>query len=55
MDEVKAIMSQMLEKFEVVELSKKLPSPTKGMLSTPRQDILFAGGKGPCSKIGEST
>ena len=43
-DEVKVMMSQMLEKFEVLEMSMKLPSPTEGILSKPREDILIAGG-----------
>jgi uncharacterized protein YoxC len=42
-DEVKLMMSQMLEKFSTVELMNKLPCPTEGMLKTPREDILIAG------------
>ncbi len=44
-DEVKLMMSQMLEKFSAVELMNKLPCPTEGMymLKTPREDILIAG------------
>jgi N-acetylneuraminic acid mutarotase len=45
-DEVKVMMSQMLEKFNMLELFTKLPSPTEGMLNTPREDILIAGGLG---------
>ena len=45
-DEVKVIMSQMLEKFNMLELLSKLPSPTEGMFNTPREDILIAGGFG---------
>ena len=45
-DEVKVMMSQMLEKFNMLELLNKLPSPTEGMFNTPRQDILIAGGLG---------
>jgi hypothetical protein len=45
-DEVKVMMSQMLEKFNMLELLSKLPSPTEGMFNTPRQDILIAGGSG---------
>jgi hypothetical protein len=45
-DEVKVMMSQMLEKFNMLELLSKLPSPTEGMLNTPREDILIAGGWG---------
>jgi hypothetical protein len=44
--EVKVMMSQMLEKFNMLELLNKLPSPTEGMLNTPREDILIAGGLG---------
>ena len=43
-DEVKVMMSQMLEKFNMLELLGKLPSPTEGMFNTPREDILIAGG-----------
>ncbi len=43
-DEVKVMMSQMLEKFSMVELMiNKLPSPTEDILSTPMEDILIAG------------
>ena len=45
-DEVKVMMSQMLEKFNMLELLSKLPSPTEGMFNTPREDILIAGGWG---------
>ena len=45
-DEVKVMMIQMLEKFNTLELLNKLPSPTEGMLNTPREDILIAGGDG---------
>jgi E3 ubiquitin-protein ligase NRDP1 len=44
--EVKVMMSQMLEKFNMLELLSKLPSPTEGMFNTPREDILIAGGWG---------
>ena len=44
-DEVKVMMSQMLEKFNMLELLSKLPSPTEGMFNTPREDILIAGGR----------
>jgi hypothetical protein len=40
------MMSQMLEKFNMLELLSKLPSPTEGMFNTPREDILIAGGLG---------
>jgi N-acetylneuraminic acid mutarotase len=55
-DEVKVMMIQMLEKFNMLELLNKLPSPTEGMLNTPREDILIAGGYGgPWSEPGKST
>ena len=52
-DEVKVMMSQMLEKFNMLELLSKLPSPTEGMFNTPREDILIAGGWGDakCAEI----
>ena len=43
-DEVKVMMSQVLEKLNMLEMLNKLPSPTEGMLNTPREDILIAGG-----------
>ena len=45
-DEVKVMMSQVLEKLNMLEHLNKLPSPTEGMLNTPREDILIAGGYG---------
>jgi gas vesicle protein len=42
-DEVKVMMSQMLEKLNMLELLNKLPSPTR-MFNTPREDTLIAGG-----------
>ena len=45
-DEVKVMMSQVLEKLNMLEHLNKLPSPTEGMLNTPREDILIAGGCG---------
>ena len=45
-DEVKVMMSQVLEKLNMLEHLNKLPSPTDGMLNTPREDILIAGGYG---------
>ena len=51
-DEVKVMMSQMLEKFNMLELLSKLPSPTEGMFNTPREDILIASGWGAkCAEI----
>ena len=45
-NEVKVMMSQVLEKLDMLEHLNKLPSPTEGMLNTPREDILIAGGYG---------
>ncbi|CAB4026687.1 E3 ubiquitin- ligase NRDP1 [Paramuricea clavata] len=54
-DEVKVMMIQMLEKLNMLELLNKLPSPTEGMLNTPREDILIAGGyAGPSRVLGKS-
>jgi hypothetical protein len=54
-DEVKVMMIQMLEKLNMFELLNKLPSPTEGMLNTPREDILIAGGSGGrSSRSGQS-
>ena len=55
-DEIKVMMIQMLEKLNMLELLNKLPSPTEGMLNTPREDILIAGGFAWCSnRSGKST
>ena len=54
-DEVKIMMIQMLEKFNMLELLNKLPSPTEGMLNTPREDILIAGGRVSWTKRLKST
>ncbi len=55
-DEVKVMMTQVLEKFNMLELLNKLPSPAEGMLNTPREDILIAGGYGlRFSNPGKST
>ena len=43
-DEVKVMMIQVLEKLNMLEHLNKLPSPTEGMLNTPREDIFIAGG-----------
>jgi hypothetical protein len=43
-NEVKVMMSQMLQKFDMLELLSELPSQTEGILNTPREDILIAGG-----------
>ena len=37
------MMSQVLGKLNMLEHLNKLPSPTEGMLNTPRKDILIAG------------
>ena len=44
MDVVKVTMSQMLKKLNMLAHLNKLPSRTEGMLNTPREDILIAGG-----------
>ncbi len=49
-DDVKVLMIQMLEKFNMLELTNKLPSPTERVLNTQREDILIAGGDGPEKK-----
>jgi N-acetylneuraminic acid mutarotase len=50
------MMIQMLEKLNMLELLNKLPSPTEGMLNTPREDILIACGYGEfSSRSGQST
>jgi hypothetical protein len=55
-DEVKVMMIQMLEKLNMLELLNKLPSPTEGMLNTPREDILIASGYGRrSSRSGKTT
>ena len=54
-DEVKVMMIQMLEKLNMLELLNKLPSATEGMLNTPREDILIAGGYGARLLSGIST
>ena len=55
-DEVKVMMTQVLEKLNMLELLNKLPSPTEGMLNTPREDILIAGGYGVSRRsCGKST
>jgi uncharacterized protein YoxC len=42
-DEVKVMMSQVLEKLNMLEQLNKLPSPTEEMLKMPREDMLIAG------------
>ena len=51
-DEVKVMMIQVLEKLNMLEQHNKVSSPTAGILDTPKQDILVAGGLG---KTGIST
>ena len=43
-DEVKVMIIQVLEKLNMLEQHNKVPSPTAGILDTPREDILVAGG-----------
>jgi archaellum component FlaC len=54
-DEVKIMMIQMLEKLNMLELLNKLPSPTEGMLNTPRDAILIAGGDASGDELLKST
>ena len=42
-DEVKVMMSQMLEKMNMFETINKSTSPTEAIINTPREDILIAG------------
>ena len=41
--DVKVMMSQILEKLNVLELMNKLQTPSEGMLNTRKEDILIAG------------
>ena len=43
-DKVKVMMSQMLEKMNMLVMINKLTSLTEGIMNTPREDILIAGG-----------
>ena len=43
-DEVKIMMSEMLEKYNLLELLNKLSSLTEGMINASREDILTTGG-----------
>ena len=45
-NEVKVMMSHVLEKLNMLEHLNKLPSLAERMLNTPREDILIAGGYG---------
>ena len=51
-DEVKVMMIQVLEKLNMLDQHNKVSFPTAGILDTPREDILVAGGWG---KAGKST
>ena len=42
-DEVKVMIIQVLAKLNMLEQYSKVPSPTAGILDTPREDILVAG------------
>ncbi len=46
LSKVKVMMTQMLEKLNMLELFNKLPSPAEAMLNSPREEILIAGGYG---------
>ena len=52
-DEVKVMMIQVLEKLNMLEQHNKVSSPTEGILDTPREDILVAGGLGNAAKSTE--
>ena len=43
-DKVKVMMIQVMEKLNMFEQHNKVSSPTAGILNTPREDILVAGG-----------
>ena len=43
-DEVKVMMIQVLQKLNRLEQHNKVSSPTAGILDTPKEDILVAGG-----------
>ena len=51
-DEVKVMMIQVLEKLNMLEQHNKVSSLSAGILDTPREDVLVAGGWG---NAGEST
>ena len=52
-DEVKVMMIQVLEKLNMLEQHNKVPSPSAGILDTPREDVLVAGGWGNAGKSTE--
>ena len=52
-DEVKVMMIQVLEKLNMPEQHNKVGSPTAGILNTPREDILAAGGWGNAGRSTE--
>ena len=43
MNDVKVMMSQILEKLIVLDFMNKLQSASEGMLNTRKEDILIAG------------
>ena len=51
--EVKGMMIQMLEKSNMLEQHNKVSSSTAGILDTPKEDILVAGGYGKVVKSTE--
>ena len=51
--EVKVMMTQVLEKLNMLEQNNKVSSPSAGILDTPRQDVLVAGGWGNAGKSTE--
>jgi hypothetical protein len=54
-DEVKVMVSAMLEKINVLERMNKLPSPTEELLNNLKEDILVAVGYCLSVKTGKST
>jgi hypothetical protein len=54
-DEVKVMVSEMLEKINLLERKNKLPSPTEELLNNLKEDILVAGGYCRSVKTGKST
>ena len=52
-DKVKVMMTQVLEKLNMLEQHNKVSSPSAGILDTPRQDVLVAGGWGNAGKSTE--
>ena len=52
-DEVKVMMIQVLEKLNMLEQHNKVSSPTAGILNTPKEDVLVAGGWGNAGRSTE--